>query len=511
MLPIRYLLIYDRLLFLKTRFNIAIIAAALSYGVASIGTGLSATKILFTNVNVKIPVRVVLMIIGILAPLLFVLVCARMCVWYMFEHPVDSTRTTLGALQFVELTAWIYFFIELCFSDLLNSAIHSMFRFRIKKSFFCNGADIKLHELPSKPVLLCNATLNNFVTPISSKPYHSFVFSQLYVGSDACGYRSTIDVDKDAILPSRIYTSFATAVSAAMIAINQGNKDRKSAWPLRLTLQLFSINLGVYMRFNKMNLLHKSVRFFLFADYTGLAICLIIKFICDFLENDVIRGFKYLLWIIQIIIIFNVLTMVASLLITAVFDSFKFKCPTWFPINMPINDIPLFRSLPQVFGFRERKASRSIFLSDGGHFDDLGLWSLLTRKCKKIIVFDSIGKTLSDLHHVLLEAKTKQLITRVMIDGEELDNISNIEGKEYHAKSNCIAIQVEYNDGTVCHMYYGRASISGDEKGMLKLQIASDAKFPTASQTDHFLSMYDFDAYRRLGKHVGLSVLNKLK
>ncbi len=488
----------------------AIIIAALSYGVASITTGLSVVKVLFSSIQVRIPVRIVLMVVGILAPLLFIMVAARMCIWYIFEHPIDSTRNTSGALQSVELAAWIYFYIELCFSDLLNSAIHSMFRYRMKKSFFHDGLDKKLHDLPARPVFLCNATLNNFISRPLNRTYHPFLFSQLFMGSDVTGYRRTEDVDGEALLPSRVYTSFAASVSAAVISINQGKDDKKSSWPLRLTMQLFSINLGVYMRFSKMNIIFRFLRLFLVLDYSMLAAGLVLKFVCDYLQDDVIRGFKYLLWAIQIIMLFNIGSMILSLLGTAVFDNFRFECPRWFPINMPVNDIPLFRSIPQVFGFRERKASRNIFLSDGGHFDELGLYQLLMRRTKKIIVFDSIGKSLTNLHHILLEAKTRNFIKRVEINGQEMDDLANIEQKEYHTKSNCLVFQVGYNDGTTGTVYYGKASITGEEKGMLKLQIVSDTKFPAASQTDHFLNMYNFDAYRRLGKHTALSVLNKL-
>jgi hypothetical protein len=485
--------------------------AALSYGIASIGTGLSAAKVLFTNVKVQIPVRLVLMFVGLLAPLLFIIVCARMCIWFIFDHPLESNRNSYGALQLVELIAWIYFYVELCLSDLLNSAIHSMFRFRIRKSFYNKGADVKLNDLPARPIFLCNATLNNLINKKFDRVYHPFTFSQLHIGSEATGYRRTEDIEVNAKLPSRTYTSFANSVSAAIIAVNQGNRDKvSSSWPLRLTLQLFSINLGVYMRFIKHTILHKSLTLVIFIDYGGLAGCLVAKFLCDYLEYDVIKGFKYLLWAIQIIIIFNIFIMASSLIITAIFDSFKFECPTWFPINMPINDIPLFRSLPQVFGFRERTASRSIFLSDGGHFDELGLYAPLQRKCKIILAFDGIGKSLTNLHHILLEAKKRGLIRRVLLDGKEMDNVSNIGGKVYHTKQNSFSFQVEYNNGTIGTIWYGKSSVCGDEKGILKLQIVSDEKFPKASETDHFLNLYQFDAYRRLGKHVGMSVINKI-
>jgi hypothetical protein len=482
----------------------ALLYAGLSYAAATIGSAVATAIALYSSVKRFLPIKVILLAVGAITPLIYIGIMAGMCVWYIYDHTIEAETYSSLRLQVVELVAWLYFFIELCFCHLLNSSINDMYRYRLKKMFYKDGQDIELNHLPKRPVLLCNATLNNYVSRKDDRTFHPFTFSQSFIGSNITGFRTSEEMGKQRFT-TNVYTSFAMAVSSAAIAINSGAHDLLySSVPLRATLLLLSINLGVYTRFLEWTKKHTIMLVLIVADNVTLFSCIIAKFMYDWIYADIAGGFRISLWIVQCLVLANMIVLSASILIPVTLSVFDFKLPAWFPINMPVNDLALFRSLPQVLGLTETEGSRYIFLSGGDHFDNLGIYELLRRKCKTILAFDGdvAVHSLKRLQHTLLAARKDGLIRRITFLGGDLDTQKN---------NNCVPFDVEYNDGSVGRVWFGRAMVNGDEKGILKLHVVADEEVLHVSNKALFLTEYQLDANRRMGKHVGLTVVKRYK
>ena len=151
-----------------------------------------------------------------------------------------------------------------------------------------------------------------------------------------------------------------------------------------------------------------------------------------------------------------------------------------------------------------------VYLSDGGHFDNMGLYELVKRRCGLIIVCDAEA----DEHYGF--SGLGNAIRRCRIDlGIDIDlNTSEIAPKEAGGLSteHCAVgtIHYEYADraaptGTIV---YFKASLIGDESADVKNYKKGHASFPHEPTIDQWFSESQFESYRQLGYQ---AVFNSIK
>jgi hypothetical protein len=145
-------------------------------------------------------------------------------------------------------------------------------------------------------------------------------------------------------------------------------------------------------------------------------------------------------------------------------------------------------------------------LSDGGHIENLGVYSLLLRHCKIIVVGDG-----EDDHRGIFDGLTRMLLlaqndlgVRVEFPDGELDRLRGDDG---FAKSHFTVGKITYSDQTegneTAWLLYLRASVTGDEDTIISNYRKVNDRFPNESTADQFFDEHQFEAYRLLGLHIG--------
>jgi len=141
---------------------------------------------------------------------------------------------------------------------------------------------------------------------------------------------------------------------------------------------------------------------------------------------------------------------------------------------------------------------RYIYVSDGGHWENLGLTELLRKRCTAMIVVDASGDPgLGDIGRAMSVARAElgiefKLDPRVTLpQGDQLPDSPVAIGKYI------------YPDGMEGEIYYLRSVMWSGAPGDLHLLAARDPQFPNHPTANQFLSAELFDAYRALGWAAG--------
>ena len=156
------------------------------------------------------------------------------------------------------------------------------------------------------------------------------------------------------------------------------------------------------------------------------------------------------------------------------------------------------------------ETSRNIYLTDGGHIENLGAYELLKRGCQLIVVVDaeadphmSFGSLLKleryariDLG-VLITLPWEQIATTTKSVKERLGQPdARLKGPH------CAVGRISYMDGTEGLMVYFKSSVTGDEKDYVLDYMKRYPTFPHEATDDQFFTEEQFEVYRALGFHM---------
>jgi len=146
---------------------------------------------------------------------------------------------------------------------------------------------------------------------------------------------------------------------------------------------------------------------------------------------------------------------------------------------------------------------RYVNLSDGGHFDNMGLYELVRRRCRFIIVGDG------EEDHLFTCEGLANAIRRCRVDfGVEID----LDVTPITNRTNQIS-KCHYAIGTINYpedpprqpsgrIFYFKSSLTGNEPTDVREYAEKNADFPHQSTTDQFFNESQFESYRRLGLHL---------
>lgn len=163
----------------------------------------------------------------------------------------------------------------------------------------------------------------------------------------------------------------------------------------------------------------------------------------------------------------------------------------------------LFREL---FGQTSDKSSY-VYLSDGGHFDNLGIYELVRRRCRYIVCCDAGADpkmSFEDLGNAIRKIRVDFGID-IEIDLNMLRRKDDRFSQWHHAFGTIRYDMVEPNS-PVGVLVYVKASLTGDEPADVLEYAAAHREFPHESTLDQFFSESQFESYRRLGEHVAKEV-----
>jgi len=162
----------------------------------------------------------------------------------------------------------------------------------------------------------------------------------------------------------------------------------------------------------------------------------------------------------------------------------------------------------EVFGMLNSR-SRFLNISDGGHFENLGIYELVRRRCRIVVAVDAgcdPDSQFEDLANTIRKCWT-DFGTRIEIDLAAM----RPKGEPKRSESHFAVGDIHYpNAPQPGILIYIKATLSGDESSDVKEYADLQSKFPHESTGDQFFNENQFESYRELGRHIGLKVFAPL-
>lgn len=141
-----------------------------------------------------------------------------------------------------------------------------------------------------------------------------------------------------------------------------------------------------------------------------------------------------------------------------------------------------------------------LYLSDGGHIENLGVYELLRRRCQFILAVD--GE--QDERMTFAGLTTLQRLAAIDL-GVKIDiNLDDLRLNEQElSRSHFRFCRIEYLGKQYGYLLYIKLSLTGNEGGFLRRYRLDEPTFPHHSTANQFFTEAQFEAYRSLGEHIG--------
>ena len=205
---------------------------------------------------------------------------------------------------------------------------------------------------------------------------------------------------------------------------------------------------------------------------------------------------------------------------------------------------PIFPGLLESFGrFDLNEYARYLLLTDGGHFENLGLYELVRRRLKLIVVCDATADPdfkFTDLANAIQKVRA-DFGGIIDIDAEQLATLAPRRREDANTASaqppvaarGCLIVPIRYSvglvdepDGTATAPAHDKGKDADHQTGTLILLKATAFKgmsadlysyrrehptFPNQGTEDQFFDERQFDAYRELGYMTTYRMLTELR
>jgi hypothetical protein len=163
----------------------------------------------------------------------------------------------------------------------------------------------------------------------------------------------------------------------------------------------------------------------------------------------------------------------------------------------------------ELFGLTSDE-SPYVYLSDGGHFENLGLYEMVRRRCHFIVVSDAgcdPGCAFEDLGNAV---RKSWIDLGVKITFQKLDIVKRGELAKDGKGVYCAVGTITYPETKeVGHVLYLKPCFLGTEPADVRAYAATSKDFPHESTADQFFSESQMESYRALGAHVVETVLGE--
>jgi hypothetical protein len=143
---------------------------------------------------------------------------------------------------------------------------------------------------------------------------------------------------------------------------------------------------------------------------------------------------------------------------------------------------------------------RDIYLSDGGHFENLALYEMVRRRCRYILVSDAgadPGCAFEDLGNAVRKVKID-----LNVDIRFGPMCISSRGRDIQPQFAWALGEVDYGDGRIGQILYIKPSFFGRDLPLDVVAYANkSATFPHETTGDQFFSESQFESYRKLGEY----------
>jgi hypothetical protein len=164
----------------------------------------------------------------------------------------------------------------------------------------------------------------------------------------------------------------------------------------------------------------------------------------------------------------------------------------------------------ELFGLTDAD-SKYVYLSDGGHFENLGVYELVRRRCRLIVAIDASADRqfdFGDLGNVVRKCGT-DLNIEIEIKVGQIE----LQKQSEFSQAHCVTGKIRYDKvdqgapaGT---LLYIKPSLLGTEFADILNYRKTNKAFPNQSTADQWFDETQFEAYRSLGYHIGKDALEQ--
>jgi len=160
-----------------------------------------------------------------------------------------------------------------------------------------------------------------------------------------------------------------------------------------------------------------------------------------------------------------------------------------------------------------------VYLTDGGHIENLGIYELLRRRCRVIIAVDAEADrqmafgsfntleryALIDLG-IRIDLPWQQITNESLSTGKEIDETGDAEK---HHGPHCAIGEIKYPSGRKGILIYIKASLTGDENDYIFDYKKRHDDFPHETTLEQMFTEEQFEAYRALGFHAAFGLFDR--
>jgi hypothetical protein len=174
--------------------------------------------------------------------------------------------------------------------------------------------------------------------------------------------------------------------------------------------------------------------------------------------------------------------------------------------------------LAELFGLLSDQF-KSVYLTDGGHIENLGIYELLKRRCRVIIAVDAEAdrQMAFGSFNTLERYALIDLGIRIDLPWQQITNESLNTGKEIdetgdaakHHGPHCAIGEIRYPSGRKGILIYIKASLTGDENDYIFDYKKRHDDFPHETTLDQMFTEEQFEAYRALGFHAAFGLFDR--
>jgi hypothetical protein len=148
-------------------------------------------------------------------------------------------------------------------------------------------------------------------------------------------------------------------------------------------------------------------------------------------------------------------------------------------------------------------ANPYVFLSDGGHFENLGLYEMVARGCRTIVVLDAgcdRSYFFEDLGNAVRRIRVDLGIPIEFPGGIRMSAAGQGQGNAHAALGVIVysALDPSLHDG---RLVYLKTTLSGDEPVDVLDYARAHPAFPHEATSNQWFSEAQFESYRVLGLH----------
>jgi hypothetical protein len=174
--------------------------------------------------------------------------------------------------------------------------------------------------------------------------------------------------------------------------------------------------------------------------------------------------------------------------------------------------------LAELLG-RLNENRKSVYLTDGSHIENLGIYELLKRRCSVIIAVDAEAdfELAFGSFNTLVRYARIDLSIEIDLPWEQIRDVHRSINDKIDNTGNCPKLEgphcaigrITYAGGATGILVYIKSSLTGDENDYVFHYKKRHPRFPHESTLEQMFSEEQFEAYRALGYHAAYGLFDR--